>query len=239
MQSSTASRSAPTAAAALALIGGALALIGSFLSWAEASAQGFSASAQGIDGWEGKATIFGGILILVAGIQAFASGGAVRSRLKTTAILGGAVAAGVAIYTAATAKDQVVDGAAGEIAKELGIGIEAARSAVNQAIDAGVLKITLDFGIFVVIGGGILGIVAGLLAWTARAPETAMPAAPTGGGLTGWAAPSPPPTPAAPSGTVTGWAAPSPPSAPATTPPEGTATEPQTAPSEDHPDESP
>ena len=100
------------------------------------------------------------------------------------------------LYTAATAKDQVVDGAASEIARQLGISLDQARTAVNQAVDAGALKIALDIGLFLVIAGGVIGIVAGLLAMFMKTPAPAMPAAAGGVGLTGWAAPPAPATPA-------------------------------------------
>jgi hypothetical protein len=177
----------------MAVAGGLLAVIGSFLSWATASAGQFTVSAKGIDGWEGKATIFGGIVLLIGGIAAFRRGSA--DPLKRPGLLGGIVATGVGTYTAVTAKDQVIDGAASEIAKTLSIGLEQARAAVNQAVDSGVLKIALDVGLFMVIAGGVIGIVAGLLAMFAKTPAPAMPAAAGGVGLTGWAAPPAPGTP--------------------------------------------
>jgi hypothetical protein len=195
----------------MAVAGGLLVVIGSFLSWANASAGQFTVSATGIDGWEGKATIFGGILLLIGGIAAFRKGGA--DPLKRPGLLGGIVATGVGTYTAVTAKDQVIDGAASEIAKTLGIGLEQARAAVNQAVDSGALKIGLDIGLFMVIAGGVIGIVAGLLAMSTKTPP--MPAAAGGVGLTGWAAPPAPgtPSPAPSSGdpnTPTSAASPSP-----------------------------
>jgi len=178
----------------MAVAGGLLAVIGSFLSWATASAGQFTVSAKGIDGWEGKATIFGGIVLLIGGIAAFRTGSA--DPLKRPGLLGGIVATGVGTYTAVTAKDQVIDGAASEIAKTLSIGLEQARAAVNQAVDSGVLKIALDVGLFMVIAGGVIGIVAGLLAiFTKTPPAPALPAAAGGVGLTGWAAPPAPGTP--------------------------------------------
>jgi hypothetical protein len=178
----------------MAVAGGLLTVIGSFLSWATASAGQFTVSAKGIDGWEGKATIFGGIVLLIGGIAAFRTGSA--DPLKRPGLLGGIVATGVGTYTAVTAKDQVIDGAASEIAKTLSIGLEQARAAVNQAVDSGVLKIALDVGLFMVIAGGVIGIVAGLLAvFTKTSPAPGLPAAVGGVGLTGWAAPPAPGTP--------------------------------------------
>ena len=100
----------------IALAAGILAVVGSFLSWAKASVSqgGLSVSAKGIDGWEGKATIVGGVILLIGGISALTGQPGARQRLRLSALIGGAIAAGVGIYTATTAKDQVIDGAASE-----------------------------------------------------------------------------------------------------------------------------
>ncbi len=232
--------SGTTAAASMAVVGGVLAVIGSFLSWASASAGQFTISAKGIDGWEGKATIFGGILLLIGGITAFRKGSA--DPLKRPGLLGGIVVTGVGIYTAVTAKDQVIDGAASEIAKQLGISLEQARTAVNQAVDAGDLKISLEIGLFLVIASGVIGIIAGLLALLTKAPAPAMPAAAGGVGLTGWAAPPAPamplptPTPGDPSSpisaepTPSGWVNPNPTPEPPSPPPDPPPTDPGSGP---------
>jgi hypothetical protein len=185
--------SGSNAAGSIAVVGGLLAVIGSFLTWANASAGRFAVSAKGIDGWEGKATIVGGIVLLVGGITAFTRGSS--DPLKGLGLLGGSVVAGVGIYTAVTAKDRVIDGAASEIARRLGVTLEQARTAVSQAVDSGALKIALDTGLYIVIAGGLLGIVAGLLAMRSKPAAPAMPAAAGGTGLTGWAAPAAPATP--------------------------------------------
>lgn len=203
----------------VALVAGILAVIGSFLSWAKASVPqgGLSVAAKGIDGWEGKATIVGGVILLVGGISALTGQAGARQRLRVSALIGGAMAAGVGIYTAITAKDQVIDSAASEIAKELSVTLEQAKAAVHQAIDQGALKIGLELGIFVVIGAGVIGIVAAVAA-TMSGGEVSpsamgMPAATaTGAGLTSWAAAPPPPQPEMPAAPPpeSPWAAPSP-----------------------------
>ena len=181
------------AAGALALAGGLVVVIGSFLSWAKASAGAFGVSAKGIDGWEGKATIVGGLLLLVGGITALSRGSG--ATLKRLGLIGGLGAAGVAIYTAVTAKDQVVEGASSAIARQLGIPVEQARAAVQQAIETGALKIALEIGIYLVIAGGLVGLVAGVIAFVSSEPAPAMPVAAGGAGLTGWSVPAPPPVP--------------------------------------------
>jgi hypothetical protein len=216
--------SGTNAAGSIAVVGGLLAVIGSFLTWANASAGRFAFSAKGIDGWEGKATIVGGIVLLVAGINAFTKGSS--DPVKRLGLLGGMVVAGVGIYTAVTAKDRVIDAAANAIAARLGVTVEQARIAVNQAVDSGALKIALDIGLFIVIAGGVLGIVAGLLAMRSKPAAPAMPAAAGGVGLTGWAAPPAPATPSPTEPAPTPWPTPaptpepSPPPAPPTAPPE-------------------
>lgn len=219
--------SGTNAAGSIAVLGGLLAIIGSFLSWANATAGRFAVSAKGIDGWEGKATIVGGILLLIGGITVFTNGS--FDPLKRLGLLGGVVVAGVGIYTAVTAKDRVIDGAANEIARRLGVTVEQARVAVNQAIDSGALKIALDIGMFIVIAGGVLGIVAGLLAMRSKPAAPAMPAAAGGVGLTGWAVPAAPAAPSPTENPPTPWpttaptpepsAPPAPPSAPPEPPP--------------------
>ncbi len=190
-------RSSAGPAAAGAVIGGLIAAIGSILAWAKASVSTFSVSAKGIDGWEGKATIVGGLILLVGGLSAVTRSSP-RARLGGSAILGGLIAAGVGLYTALTAEDQVIEGAASEIAKELSVPIEQAKNAVQQAIDQGVLSVSLQIGLYLVIGGGLLGILVGVLSLMSRGePTPSVPAAPTSG-LTGWAAPTPPPAPPAP-----------------------------------------
>jgi hypothetical protein len=207
--------SGTNAAGSIAVVGGLLAVIGSFLTWANASAGRFAVSAKGIDGWEGKATIVGGIVLLVGGITAFTKGSS--DPLKGLGLLGGIVVTGVGIYTAVTAKDRVIDGAASEIARRLGVTLEQARTAVSQAVDSGALKIALDTGLYIVIAGGLLGIVAGLLAMHSKPAAPAMPAGAGGTGLTGWAAPA---APAKPSPTPTPGGENAPPAPPEPPPPD-------------------
>ena len=207
--------------AALAVPGGVVIVIGSILSWAKASVTGFSATAKGINGWEGKATILGGVILLIGGIAALAAPGA-RALLRALAIVGGGIAAGVGIHTALTAKDQVIDDAASEIGKQLGIPFNQARASVQQAIDQGALKISLEVGLYLVIVGGLVGIAAGLLALARRAPSPPL-ATPSGAGLTGWTAPAPmiPPPPVSVPGEPIPdvWATPAPPPPPPGTEP--------------------
>ncbi|MFB3739392.1 MAG: hypothetical protein ACE14W_10585 [Candidatus Velamenicoccus archaeovorus] len=175
-------------AAIVVVAGGALAAGGSLLTWASATAGGFSVSARGLDGWEGKLTLAGGAIMLIAGVAALAGSGS--SRLRGSAVIGGLVVAGVGIYTAATAKDQVVDGAAAEIARQLDVPLAQARDAIRTTIDTGLLSIGLEVGLYLVIVGGVLGAAAAVLAWASSRRE---PGASTlGRGIdTGWTMPAP------------------------------------------------
>jgi hypothetical protein len=180
-------------AAALAVIGGIAATVGSLLSWAEASVGPASFTAKGIDGWEGKVTVVGGVVLLVGGIAAFLGSVGGVGRLRTSALVGGIAAAGVGAYTALTATSQIVDAAASEIAKETGVPVDQGRSTVQLAFDQGVIHLTLQVGLWLVIVGGVLGIVAGVIALAASRQT---PPAPEG--LRGWDAPADADAPAPP-----------------------------------------
>lgn len=182
--------SSGTAAAALALVGGAVAALGSLLGWAKASVGASSFSAKGIDGWEGKVTIVAGVVMLIAGGSALVGAEGARARLRVSALVGGIAAAGVGVYTALTATDQVVDSAASQIAAEIGIPVQQARTTIEAALDHGLLHLSLQIGLYLVIAGGALGIVAGIVVLLSGAPVPTMPAqVAAGSGLTGWAAP--------------------------------------------------
>jgi hypothetical protein len=179
-------------AAVLAVVGGVVAVAGSLLAWAKASVGASSFSAKGIDGWEGKVTIVAGAVMLAVGASALVGAEGARARLRVSAIAGGVAAVGVGIYTALTATDQIVDSAASEIASELGVPVEQARSTVQAAVDHGLLQLSLQVGLYLVIAGGVLGIVAGILAIVTRAPVPAMPAQPVSSSGSPDAAPLPP-----------------------------------------------
>jgi hypothetical protein len=159
-------------AGALALAGGVAALVGSFLGWAEITAGPFSEQARGIDGWEGKATIIGGVVMLVAGIRVVAGSHQAIARLRPSAAIGGSVVAGVGIYTALTVRDQLLDAAA----------MQLPRDEVESALDTGLLELSIGVGLYLVIAGGAQGILAAVVAMGARDEAPA----PSGAGLRGW-----------------------------------------------------
>jgi len=148
------------------------ALIGSFLGWAEITAGPFSEQARGIDGWEGKATIIGGVVMVVAGIRVVAGSHQAIARLRSRAAIGGSVVAGVGIYTALTVRDQLLDAAATQLP----------RAEVEAALDTGLLELSIGVGLYLVIAGGAQGILAAIVAIGAR--DEVQP--PSGAGLRGW-----------------------------------------------------
>src|SRR5215211_8022616 len=162
-------------AGALALAGGVLAVVGSFLGWAEVSAGPFTEQAKGIDGWEGKAAILGGAVMITAGIRVLAGSHRAMAQLRPSAAIGGLVAAGVGLYTALTVRDQLVDAAATQLT----------RAEVERALVSGVLELTIGAGLYLVIAGGIQGIVAAAIAPSSRDE----PIASSGAGLRGWVSP--------------------------------------------------
>jgi hypothetical protein len=182
-------------AGVLALVGGVAAVVGSFLPWAEISAGPFAQQARGIDGWEGKAAIVAGIVMIVAGARVVAGSDRAVARMRTGAAIGGLVAFGVGLYTALTAREQLLDAAQGQLP----------RAEVERALDTGLLELSIAIGLIVVIAGGAQGIVAALLSIGVSASSA--PTASSGAGLRGWsnepsgrspassAVPPPPPPP--------------------------------------------
>ncbi|HEY7659263.1 MAG TPA: hypothetical protein VIC58_01535 [Actinomycetota bacterium] len=161
-----------TLAGALVLAGGVIAGVGSFLPWVEVSTGPFSEQLNGIEGWEGKASLLAGVVMAVAGIRVFLGSYDAAARMRPSAVVGGLVAAGVGIYTAVTSTDQLLDAA----------GSSLARADVQRALDSGALELELAVGLYLVILGGIQGVLAAIVSVGAR--DDAGPATPAG--LTGW-----------------------------------------------------
>lgn len=171
MQDST-GRSAPIAAI-LAIAGGALLAIGSFLAWAEVSGGGTSVTAKGTDGSDGWITLVAGLVVLVVGLTLLRGGG--KRALTIIAIVAALIGGGVGLYDALTAKDRVLDDAAEELAGQFGGSAAEVRVLLDQAIDAGEIGISLSIGLYLVIAGGVLGIVGGFMGMRGAAAAPAMP----------------------------------------------------------------
>jgi hypothetical protein len=222
MQASTSS-STSSPAPLIGIVAGIVIAIGAFLPWAKETALGNSETAAGFDGWEGKVCLIAGVGIAIRSFVAMRQG---RIRQVAAAVLiGGIIATGVAVYTAVTAEDQFHDALVSELVSQGIVPDEStASAAVQTAIDNGQVTVSISFGLYVVIFGGIAAVVAGAMALNAGAAPTlsagvlAGPADPSGGfGAPAGEFGSPPSTPSAPGAPAPGETFP-PPEPP---PPEG------------------
>jgi hypothetical protein len=186
----------PSTSMILGIVGGIALAIGSFLTWVTVSvdfdkiatalgidpaqipaavrAQG-TASVTGWKGGDGKWTLVAGIVVAAA--AALLTMASSRRIVGIVMIVGGAVGGGLALYDATIQKNDVIDNVASTFS---GIGLP------------GVLRdffsLSLGIGIWLCIGGGVVAIVAGVMAMTGRASSVSVAAGiPTG------SAPPPPP----------------------------------------------
>ena len=213
MQSEASSRTSPSPAAIVGIVGGALLVIGSFLTWATASVnldalaqalgvepgllQGVPTGSQsfsvgGLDsGADGTFTLIAGIVAVVVAIVLIVKAD-LRKPMGAVLVLAGLIGGGVALYDLSKVNDvkqEAIDAAGGGLAA--------------SGIDTGVLDEVFDvsagIGIWVCIAGGIVAIIGGAMAVAARsAPAMAGgPATPMGTGFdTPSAAPAAPAVPA-------------------------------------------
>jgi hypothetical protein len=147
-------------ATAVIFAGAALAALGAFLPWAKVTAGTATIAPKGINGWEGKT-----ILILAVGMAVRGALGARGRRpLAILVILGGLIIAGIAGYTMATVRTDLINAAANEIKGQFGGSVAVARDALEKAFTMGLLKITFAPGIYLPIIGGLMGAVGGAIA---------------------------------------------------------------------------
>src|SRR4051794_16720970 len=162
--------SPPTAspvASVLAILGGLLVILGSFLTWfsvtADASALGGGSatiSVSGMDG-DGTITLIAGIVLLILGVVMFAMRGRNLTAISIIALLGGVVAALVAIYDITTAKSTASDSVAQQIAAQSHgqVSVDQAR----QVLTLVHFNISVGIGVILVAVAGILGAMGGAL----------------------------------------------------------------------------
>ncbi len=178
----------------LALVGGLLAAVGSPLPWLKASVNAAalgggglqSKTANGFDG-DGWITLVAGLIVVaVAGVMWMRKGSG-RS-LSALVMLGGLVAGGTGLYDMLTAKSTIVDELVSKAAPGSGLPVDQVRALINSWFDKGIIKISPEFGIFVVIAGGVLALIGGLMLLATKAepatatsspPVTSSPPAPT------------------------------------------------------------
>lgn len=158
---------------ALALAGGVAVVVGSILPWFEMSAGPFGEQARGIDGWEGKASLIAGLVMVVASVRALSGSAEGFARLPLRAGAGGLVASVVGAYTALTARQRVLD-VAGIIGTQ-----------VEGALDSGLFELSMGTGVWLVIVGGVQGVLLSVVALGMRARASTS----AGAGLRGWSRP--------------------------------------------------
>jgi hypothetical protein len=155
---------APSVAGVLALFGGLMVALGSTLDWFGGTSVGASAlSVSGLESVEGKAAFVCGAIAVVLGIGAMT--GRVPRRRGTMAalIVAGMVALALAAYSAATADDRLVGAAVARITERRGLPEAQAQALVEAAFRSHDVSVSVEAGLFLVLGGGALVAAAGVL----------------------------------------------------------------------------
>lgn len=194
-------------AGALGIVGGALLLVGSFLTWvtltlnvtafaallhvdpAQLTGAGVTqtTSNTGLKTNAGKITLVAGIVVLVFAVL-LAMGRRASRSAGIAMLVGGAIGSASVLLNLAT-KDSQINTELDSIAPQLtALGIT--KDAIKN-----VFELKWGIGIYICLIGGILAIVAGIMAM--RSSTEAAPMAVTTGAPGGFAAPAPPP-PSAP-----------------------------------------
>lgn len=148
----------------LALFGGLMVALGSTLDWFGGASVGVSAlSVSGIEGAEGKVALACGAAAVVLGIAAMI--GRMRRRLSaaTALVVVGLLAVAIAAYSAATARERLVDAAVARVAVRQGVAEAQARAVVEEAFRSAGVSVTVEAGLFLVLGGGALVAAGGAL----------------------------------------------------------------------------
>lgn len=194
IMSQTERAAAPTSGI-VAIVGGALLAFASFLPWAEVSGEGASVTAKGIDGSDGYLTLGAGVVAVLIGVVLVMRGS--RRILAIITILVGIVGGGLALYDALTAKDSVLDAAAEELAPSFGVSTDQVRAALDQAVDAGQIGVSVSYGLYLAVAGGVIVVVGGILGLRGAVVESAAPAPDASDDTPPWV-----PSPSEPSETV-------------------------------------
>ena len=181
----------------IGIVGGVALAIGSFLDWATVSVNFDKiATALGIDpaqipagvraqgtvsvtGWksgDGKWTLVAGVVVAVA--AALLTMASSRQVVGIVMLVGGVVGGGLALYDATIQKNNAIDNAAAQFSN---IGL--------PGTIRDYFSVSLGIGIWLCIAGGVVAIVAGIMAMTSRAPSVS-----TAAGVPLGSAPPPPPT---------------------------------------------
>lgn len=199
----------------MGIVGGAILIVGSLLTWVTLSfdSQRFGqqiADAVGVDvsqlgtipaipttseagtAADGKYTLIAGIVVVVCGILLLVSANA-RSAASKLMILGGVVGAGVPLYNVLTTDaqlDRVIHDAGGELVA----GLDALGLSTDVFKNA--LSVKWGIGVWACVVGGVVAVIAGIMA--ARSPAPAVDAPVVADGWAGSDAVGPPPLTPAP-----------------------------------------
>lgn len=154
-------------AAVLAILGGLLVILGSTLTWfsvtADASALNggsVTVSVKGMDG-DGKITLIAGIVLVILGGLMYAMRGRNMTAISIIALLGGVVAALVAIYDITTAKSTGTDSVANAIASQPHGPLTVDQ--IRQVLSLISINVSVEIGVIMVAVAGIVGAVGGAL----------------------------------------------------------------------------
>lgn len=153
----------------LALFGGLMVALGSTLDWFGGASVGASAlSVSGIEVAEGKAAFVCGAAAVVLGIAAMTGRLRRRPGAMTALVIAGLLAIALAAYSAATADERLVDAAAARVEERQGVAEAQARAIVEGAFRFADVSVSVEAGLFLVLGGGALIAAGGALPLLSR-----------------------------------------------------------------------
>jgi tryptophan-associated transmembrane protein len=211
-----------TTPAVIALIGGVVLVISSFLPWFKVAFRGASQTVAGTKASDGKITLVCGLLVAIAAVVILVGKSAgLRRGMAILAIVAGLAGAAVGAIDLFTKDRQVDDILRKSLAGSTGHTATAAELALaHKFLDRLGFSISASIGIYLILAGGLVGLVGGAMAVAQKEAAPAAPPyqSPGGGGAMGFT-PSAPPAPSAPSA-PSAPASPAPPAPQAESPPE-------------------
>ena len=146
----------------LALFGGLMVALGSTLDWFGGTSAGASAlSVSGIDGAEGRVAFVCGAVAVVLGIGAMTGRVQRRPGAMAALIVAGVLALVLAAYSAATADERLTGAAVTRVTEHRGVTEAQARAVVEGAFRSHDVSVSVEAGLFLVLGGGALVAAAG------------------------------------------------------------------------------
>ncbi len=170
------------------VLGGGAAVAGSFLEWFRVhyalrslGLVARSVTQKGIDGPDGKITLIAGAVVVLMGLLMFLwTSGSQRIAMGVVALLAGLSAAGLSGYDAMTPRQRFIDAQAPELAGKVNIPLAMAQRLYRGLFNSGSVRISLAFGVFVVIAGGaVAAIAAGVaLSKSPEVPDVDLPSEP-------------------------------------------------------------